>query len=146
MSSEPAILNFDKASHRKMATDFVRKCRGLHRFDVVKVRDTHTNAQRAYLFGVVYVAVGNGLQEAWGQRFSKEEIHGYLKGKFAGRDVINHDTGEVIARITPSLRDMDIDQVRQYIDDIITWAHDSLHVDVPSPDEYGLTSTGETIA
>lgn len=131
---DTAILDFSNAKTRRMVIDHIRQIRGVHRFQLQRVRAQRSLQANAYLWGVVYKAVQAGLEEAWGERKSVEWIHQYLKKRFLTEPVVNRTTGEVIDETVGSTAELDTKAFAEYIDQIIQFAGEHLNVEIPPAD------------
>ncbi len=126
-------VNFSD-EHAKAA--FIGKLRHLTGVFSVKMnrrKRKRTNQQNAYLWSTVYSAVAAGFYEAWGDKFSVDEVHIICKEMFLSRPVVDRTTGEVIAHVHPSSAVLSIEDFGIYLEKIFKFAGESLGCVVPSP-------------
>ncbi|MCQ2348933.1 MAG: hypothetical protein MJZ98_00465 [Paludibacteraceae bacterium] len=96
-----------------------------------KLYDKRSLNQNSYLWGVVYPLVLEGLLDVGYDAFtSVSDVHEYCKTMFLSREVVNHQTGEVI-RFPVSTTEMDTKEFGTYIDSIRLWAAEYLSVVIP---------------
>jgi|SRR3990167_3229095 len=129
--SEPMILDFDNAAHRKLFNGYVRGLRGLHRVAISKVHKMKTESQLGYLFGAVYPTVADAITESWGEKVNVPEVHEMLKEKFLSEPIVNPATGEVMLEKIASVATLDVVQMSEYIEQIVKFAGEYLHTEIP---------------
>lgn len=108
--------------------------RGEYSVTIVRKRKTRTNPQNAYLWGIVYAGVLFGLRDAGWEITDTEQVHEWCKQKFAAREVINRDTGEVLS-LPRSTVAMNTAEFQTYVDQIRAFALEYLNVQIPAPNE-----------
>lgn len=89
--------------------------------------------QNAYYFGVVVPLVRNGINQ-FGNEFSIEETHEYLKANFNLKEVINTNTGEVM-KVPLSTANLTTINFMEYIEKIQRFAANDLCIVIPDPNE-----------
>ena len=57
-----------------------------------------SNRQNAYYFGVIVEHWRNIIREQWGEIWSKEEVHGFLKSNLNYEELVDEETGMVIRK------------------------------------------------
>lgn len=133
MPTDAAIIDFDHAEQRKMFNGWVKSLHGPHRVSIKKCRAVRSLNANAFYWGVILPAVANGLEECWGERMETEEVHEWLKAKFNAKTVVNHHTGEVLDHRPCSTATLDVKEFSTYLDKVIKFAGEQLHVEVPTP-------------
>ena len=116
---------------------FFKDCNdGLYRVSVASARKGRSNDQNGYLWGCVYPMVLEGLIGAGWEDFTDcEQVHELCKQKFASRDIVNRNTGEV-ATLPSSTTEMDTVQFSAYVDSVRDWASEFLGVSIPDPNRW----------
>lgn len=109
----------------------IESSRGLHRVQLRPAKRGRTLTQNAYLWGVVYPAVLEGLEDRWGESMTIDDVHAWMKARFLSEPVVNRLTGEVVGERPGSSGRLSVDQFCQYLDKVIRWARDELGVIVP---------------
>jgi hypothetical protein len=119
--------------HRSKFDQFIAGC-GWNQVEIIirKKKKKRSLSQSAYLFGVVYHVVQEGIEDLWGESISKEDIHLMLKMKFLYREIIDPSTGE-ITRLPKSTADISTSEMMGYIAEIGGWARDYLNIELPEP-------------
>ncbi len=132
MAKDSPIFDFESAGVRQMAKRMIDQARGLHRWELVKCRDQRTLSQNAYLWGVVYPHVAAGLAEAWGERsVDPARAHVECGLMFLSEPVVDMRTGEVRPGKVRSTTALNTAECADYIEKIIQFAADYLHMDIP---------------
>ena len=107
---------------------------GLYSVQVKKYRNTRTNNQNAYLWGVVYPAVMQGfIDMGWDEITNVDMVHEIFKAKFLTTEAVNKHTGELIS-FPLSTAKMDTQQFTTYVDQITDFAREHLKIEIPAPD------------
>ena len=104
---------------------------------VKKIYKKRSNEQNAYLHGVVIPEVRNGLIYAgWNSAEigTDTDVKNFLKSRFARKQVVNPDTGEVLEFIQPT-SEMSTAEMTEFIEQVRQFASEYLGVDIPSPNE-----------
>ena len=70
--------------------------KGRYRITVEKYRKNKSNAQLGYLFQVVYPMFRSAASQAGWEFESIDEVDLYCKDMFAGKEITNRNTGEII--------------------------------------------------
>lgn len=136
MPKDFAILDMSNPKHRKMLVSHIGTLKGKHWVDIRRCRKQRTMSQNAYMWAVVYPAVKAGLEDAWGETLTVDDVHEWLRGRFNCKAVVNRATGEIKGRCPQSTASLDVSQFGEYLDKVIRFAGEELGVDVPTPDEY----------
>jgi len=119
--------------HRSKFDQFIAGC-GWNQCEIVlrKKKKKRSLSQSAYLFGVVYNCVQEGIRDLWGEQISKEDVHLMLKMKFLYREIIDPSTGE-ITRLPKSTADISVSEMMDYIAEITVWSQEFLGITIPEP-------------
>ena len=108
--------------------------KGRYRFIVEKYKKAKSLPQLGYLFGVIYPLVLRHLNDAGWEFTSIEEVDMLCKEKFAGKEIINRDSGEIIT--VPALkREMTTIEFNGYINAIRQWDAEYLGGYIPEPEQ-----------
>jgi hypothetical protein len=132
---EQPILNLSNKLHKKLLVERIKTLEGLHRVDIARLRDQKTLSQVAYIWGVCYPVLAQGLTEAWGGTYDSVRTHAVMKKEFLCKPIVNMNTGEVVAGEIRSLGALDIDECSQYIDALISFG-ETVGVSIPPPAHY----------
>ena len=129
------VVNFDDPADKAKVLGYVRTLAGKWRVEITRYRHRRSDAQNKYLWGCVYKFVAAGIEEAWGESLTDEEVHIMLKNMFLAKPIVNRKTGEVIGQTFPSSAVLDTAQFGKYIDGITKFAAESLGVEIPAAGE-----------
>ena len=66
---------------------------------IQKKKKQRSSPQNKYYWGVIIPTWQDLLYDEWGEYYTKEQTHEFLKVNFNCEDVVNEDTGEVLKRI-----------------------------------------------
>lgn len=101
---------------------------------IAKKSKKRSNEQNAYLWGVVYPIVKNGLKDAGYNNVSTEQVHELLKSMFIKEDLVSESTGEVMTIVGRS-SELTTSQFMEYLEDIKQFAAEQLNCYIPDPNE-----------
>lgn len=103
---------------------------------IEKAKNTRSNQQNRFYWGVVIPIIQQGLKDATGEFRSAESIHyGILLPLFAPtNEIVNTDTGQVLTEKISS-SEMTTSQFMDFVVSVQQWAAEFLGVDVPNPNE-----------
>jgi hypothetical protein len=87
----------------------------------------------AYYHAAVVPAFREFMREH-GQFFEPEECHEFFLQKFSSKNVIDPETGEVLAVIGRRSSKMDSGQFSEFVNTVIGWLQDRCGVIVPEPE------------
>lgn len=107
---------------------------GEYMIEVKKVRKKRSNDQNAWLWGVIYPMLLDGLVDAGWEITDTEQVHEFFKSQMTSDRVINKHTGEVI-EIPESTANMDTLTFSTYCEKLREYASEFLGVDIPDPIE-----------
>ena len=132
MAKERRLIDSSDARQRMAAAmEIMASKEGVYAFEWSRCREQRTTRQNAYWWGVVVPAIAAGISEAWGERWSAERTHEFLKRKFLTEPVVNRTTGEVVGETTGSSAALDTKQFGELIDKVSVFASEFLNVEVP---------------
>jgi hypothetical protein len=106
---------------------------GRYRITVEKYRKAKSNPQLGWLFACIYPFVLRGLNDLGWEIASLDEVDALCKDKFAAREIVNINTGEVM-EIPALKRDMTTTEFSTYVESIRKWAAEDLMVNIPDPE------------
>jgi len=104
------------------------------RYDIIveKHRKRKSNPQLAYLFAVCYPRFREAAKDMGWEFSSIDEVDLYCKDMFAGKEIINRHTGEIIT--IPALkRDFNTIDMMTYINKIRDHCAEYFNVYIPEP-------------
>jgi len=105
------------------------------RITIEKVYKKRSNPQNAYLWGVVYPILLQGLNEVgYNEILDIDEVHDFCKTRFLKKEVVNEYTGEIIQTIG-STKKLTTLEFSEYLDRIKQFADEYLHYYIPEPNE-----------
>lgn len=131
MAKERAIFDFSNAGVKRMAKKLIDAQVGLCWWELTKAKDAKTLSQLAYVFGVCYPRIAAGMEEAWGESRSVMQTHEFCKDRFLKEPVVNRNTGQEMGHTEPSLADLDVQQMSEYIENLILFAATYLSIEIP---------------
>lgn len=109
---------------------------GKYKITIEKVYNKRSNPQNAYLWGVVYPLVKDGLIEIgfdeFKQDFELEMTHELCKFRFLKKEIVSND-GEIIKTIGSTTKLTTV-QFNEYVGDIHKWSSEYLNIFIPDPD------------
>jgi hypothetical protein len=109
--------------------------KGRYQIIVEKYKRKKSNSQLAYLFAVCYPQFRAAASDAGWEFDSIDEVDLYCKNMFAGKDITNRHTGEIIT--IPSLkRDFSTIDMMTYINKIRDHCSEYFGVYIPEPLEH----------
>jgi hypothetical protein len=139
------MFNMEIPAQKRFATEYIKNQRGTITIEVTHPRSRKTNAQMAYLYGVVYPRVSPMLAEFSGEAHDVHRTHLFLKDKFLRRLIVNRDTGVELGFFTPSLADLDVAECSEYIEKIILFAAEN-GTEIPPAAQYEITGNHQKCA
>lgn len=127
---DSAVLNTVKFNQ---AFNNLKDGKYLIRIDSFKKR---TLNQNAYYHGVVVPMIKHGLNNiGYNEVRTNEDAHEVLKHLFLKRNIVNHNTGEVMATIAGSTANLKTVEFNSFLEDIWQWAKEYLNIHIPAPNE-----------
>lgn len=129
------VINGTISSNRKPIKEAIAAFEGKEiTITIAKKSKRRSNEQNAYLWGVVYPIVKNGLKEIGYNQITIEQVHELLKGTFIKEDIVNELSGEV-KTITGHTSDLTTSQFMDYLAQIKQFASEQLGCYIPDPNE-----------
>lgn len=129
------VINGAISSNRKPIKEAIAAFEGKEiTITITKKSKKRSNEQNAYLWGVVYPIVKNGLKEIGYNQITIEQVHELLKGTFIKEDIVNELSGEV-KTITGHTSDLTTSQFMDYLAQIKQFAAEQLGCYIPDPNE-----------
>ena len=109
---------------------------GRYRLRLERIYNKRTLPQNAFLHGVVIPEVRLGMIEAGYSpaECSTESVKDFLKFRFAKKEIINVQTGEVLETIE-NTSDMSTVRLNEFIEEIRVFAAEYLNHEIPEPNE-----------
>lgn len=129
------ITDFSSDQSKADLWQRLRSLKGKQEITVKLHRNTRSNRQNRYLFGVVYPNLAAGILEMWGESIDTETLHYEMKREFLSTPVVNEHGEEVMRRIRKSSR-IDTKAFGEFSEKIIRYAGEKFGVTIPSPYEY----------
>lgn len=129
------VINGTISSNRKPIKEAIASFEGKEiTITIAKKSKKRSNDQNAYLWGVVYPIVKNGLKEIGYNQITTEQVHELLKGTFVKEDIVNELSGEV-KTITGHTSSLTTSQFMDYLAQIKQFASEELGCYIPDPNE-----------
>lgn len=114
---------------------------GMYKVTVRKLHNSRSNRQNRWLWGQIYPRLLQGFLDAgWDDFTSEEEVHEYCKIMFAGKDIVNRETGEVVT-IPCRTSEMDVVEFSLYCMQLRMFANDYLNITIPEPSDALITES-----
>jgi len=108
--------------------------KGRYRLLIEKYRKKKSNPQLGYLFSCVYPLSQKLLLDAGWELATIDEVDVFWKSKFANREIVNRNTGEV-ENIPDLKRNFTTTDMMAYIDAIRNYCSEYLNGYIPGPEE-----------
>jgi len=108
--------------------------KGRYRILIEKYRKKKSNPQLGYLFSCVYPLSQKLLLDAGWELATIDEVDVFWKAKFANKEIVNRNTGEV-ENIPDLKRDFTTTDMASYIDAIRNYCSEYLGGYIPGPEE-----------
>lgn len=97
---------------------------------ITRIDSKKTNPQLSYFYGVVLPIIKAAIEDLEGTTYSKEDIVWILKDRFFFEEI---RYGGEFAKVHLSLSKAKKEEVRNFIEKVINFAHDILGVHIPIP-------------
>jgi len=107
---------------------------GRYRIIVEKKRSNKSQQQLGYLFACVYPLSQKLLLDAGWELPTIDEVDAYWKARFAEREIVNRDTGEIM-KIPGLKRQFTTTDMMSYIESIRNYCSEYLGGYIPGPGE-----------
>lgn len=93
------VLNGSITRNRKALKDALNQFDGVSiKITIEKKKRNRSNPQNRYYHGVIVTSWQQLLRDEWGEIYSKEETHQFLKMNFGCDEQVNYETGEVLRK------------------------------------------------
>ena len=128
------IKNGKFASNLPLIKEIVNSYEGCT-VDVIfkKRKNKRSNNQNAYYWSCIVPIFINCIKEEWGEFWSSEDMHEFLKTNCNYEEVISEDTG-LILRKTRSTTDNSTTEQEDFHEKCRRLAHDFFNTEIPLPD------------
>jgi len=90
--------------------------------------------QNSYYWAVIIPITKNAINESWGEVWSTEKTHEFLKSKFLFYEKVNEETSEII-RVPKSTTENTTTEQEGYYSEIREFLKEWFNVDCPLPNE-----------
>ena len=101
---------------------------------VERLSRKRSNDQNAYYWGVVIDIWQRLLLEEWGEYYTPEMTHEFLKVNFNSDDVFNEQTGEILKK-TKSTTELTTSDFMAYLERCRKYAQQMFNCYIPEPNE-----------
>ncbi len=97
-------------------------------------RKQRSHPQNKYYHGVVVVLFQEAILDTWGELWSKEKVHDFLKAHFLYNEKYNEETGEVV-KTPKSTTECTTVEFEEFLEECRKFAKEWFNVDIPLPNE-----------
>lgn len=130
-----SVKNGKLNRNRKKIADVIEKFEGKDiEIIICKKRKTRSLSQNGYYFGVIVTLFQEAIRDLWGEIWSKEKVHEFLKNRFLFNEQINEDTGEVY-KTPKSTTECTTTEIEDYYEECRRFALEDFGVAIPLPNE-----------
>lgn len=133
MSSTARIIDLSDRIAKAKLQGVLAGLQGPHRISIEKHRPRRSLKANAFYHAAVIPAL-QSFMRGNGQYFDHDEIHEFLLARFAGKNVIDPNTGKVLAVVGTRSSKMDVEQFATFVDHCIGWMQDRLGIPIPEPE------------
>lgn len=102
---------------------------------IKRKRKSRSNPQNAYYFGVIIPITQRAINDEWGEIWSIQKTHEFLKNMFLYEERTNHDTSEII-KIPKSTTENSTLEQEMYHTQIRNFLLEWFNVNIPLPNEH----------
>ena len=102
---------------------------------IKRKRKSRSNPQNAYYFGVIIPITQRAINDEWGEIWSIQKTHEFLKNMFLFEERTNHDTSEII-KIPKSTTENSTLEQEMYHTQIRNFLLEWFNVNIPLPNEH----------
>lgn len=102
---------------------------------IKRKRKSRSNPQNAYYFGVIIPITQRAINDEWGEIWSIQKTHEFLKNMFLYEEKTNHETSEII-KIPKSTTENSTLEQEMYHTQIRNFLLEWFNVDIPLPNEH----------
>jgi hypothetical protein len=129
------VENGNLTRNRSLIRDIINSFEGkIIEITFQKKRSTRSTPQNAYYFGVIIVLFCEAVRAEWGEIWSKEKAHEFLKSQFLFFEKHNEDTGEIV-RTPKSTTECTKTEFEEYLTSCRNFMSEWFNVDAPLPNE-----------
>lgn len=129
------ILNKKFASNLNIVSDILDAHEGcLIYVTFHKRRNTRSHRQLRYYFGVIIPIFQNCIREEWGEIWTIEKTHEFLKTNCNYEELVNEETGEILRR-TKSTSENDTGEQENFYSKCRKLCLDFFNTVIPLPNE-----------
>ena len=101
---------------------------------IKRIHKRRSIPQNSYYFGVVIQIWKELIYYEWGEAWSSEQTHEFLKSHCNFKEIVNQNTGEII-KIPLSTADLKTIEFEEYLEKCRRLAFDFFNVQIPLPNE-----------
>lgn len=99
-----------------------------------KPKKKRSNSQNAYYWGILIPLTQKGIFETWGEVYSIDKTHSYLKENFCFYEKVNESTGEII-KVPKSTTENTTTEMEVYHSEIRNHLQEWFNITAPLPNE-----------
>jgi hypothetical protein len=129
------VINGNLKRNRKLITDAIHSFEGKTiEITLKRKRKERSNPQNRYYHGCLIVVFQNCIKDSWGEVWSREKCHEFLKARFLFTEKVNEDTGE-IAQIPKSTTECTTVEFEEYLEECRQFMLEWFDTDCPLPNQ-----------
>lgn len=129
------ILNGKFASNLNQVRDICTAHEGcLIHVTFHKRKNTRSLNQNSYYWAVIIPIIQNCIKEEWGELWTLDKTHDFLKNNCNFEELINEDTGEVVRRVKSTTENSTVEQ-EIFHEKCRKLASDFFNTQIPLPNE-----------
>jgi len=125
-------LKIAKREHFYKAIEALKDCRV--KLIVQKQYKQRTDKENRYYWGVIVDIWQNIIQDEWGEYYTSEQVHEFLKLNFNTKEVVCEQTGEIL-QIVKSTTENSTVEMEEYMEVCRRKALEMFNVIIPLPNE-----------
>lgn len=129
------IRNRKFASNLNLISDIVSAYDGMT-IDVTfsKRSNKRSNRQNSYYWGCLLPIFQSAIKDSWGELWSIEQMHEFLKTNCNFEELVNEDTGQIIRRIKSTTENSTVSQ-EEFHKKCRDLCREFFNVEIPLPNE-----------
>ena len=101
---------------------------------IAKQRKSRSNKQNRYYRGVVVKLIQSAFKDNWGESYTSDEVHEFLKARFNYIEHVNEDGGEIIKLGKSTTKNSTVEQ-EEYQEKCRTFGLEWFGITIPLPNE-----------
>lgn len=101
---------------------------------IKRKRKTRSNSQNAYMWGVLVPLAQQGIKDTWGEVWSTDKTHEFLKAQLLFTEKVNEETGQII-KIPKSTTENTTTEQEEYHSACREFLKEWFNIDCPLPNE-----------